>query len=449
MADVDIDPPWRLDPLQNIVNISWGDSLAVEFTERPDYLTLNNALDMNKVIISFWFRIPKETADIVKAGASSFYFDYPVFNGVIPLLTWGPQLPATIYGLEQYESGSYTSDIFAYHPIMLERVTASHSAPMQPSCIGVNAIEDRPTLHVHIQTDDHASGTNMLKIASDFTGMLQEPQEGDPGPVYVDPEYIFEDVSYIITASPDYLGNSTKGGDPEVGAVDKWHHLLISWELIPHSTQTGGGGTSMMWCAIDDKNKAGNDLPAMNDTSYMAPNDHKAWVPFTYDFGGSDGDAVASIDFSPIPSNPVRVPGPASVSYTNDTGGVSTKAPIHTVELAELQIFLGITLDTSEERNRRAFIDFERDNNGKKIVDKDDHGTLAPVDPKKAEELLGRKPDILLHGATRWKSGYNTGSIGITVDSGTGLTKKNSAGQFKPTGVITKFKPDPSLHETK
>jgi hypothetical protein len=30
----DIDPPWRLDPLQNIINISWGDSLAVEFGDQ-------------------------------------------------------------------------------------------------------------------------------------------------------------------------------------------------------------------------------------------------------------------------------------------------------------------------------------------------------------------------------------------------------------------------------
>lgn len=28
-----VDPPWRLDPLQNIVNISWGGELAVEFFE--------------------------------------------------------------------------------------------------------------------------------------------------------------------------------------------------------------------------------------------------------------------------------------------------------------------------------------------------------------------------------------------------------------------------------
>ena len=30
-----INPPWRLDPMQNIVNISWGkDTLAVEFGDK-------------------------------------------------------------------------------------------------------------------------------------------------------------------------------------------------------------------------------------------------------------------------------------------------------------------------------------------------------------------------------------------------------------------------------
>lgn len=32
-GSVTIDPPWRLDPLQNIVNVSWGGLLAVEFYE--------------------------------------------------------------------------------------------------------------------------------------------------------------------------------------------------------------------------------------------------------------------------------------------------------------------------------------------------------------------------------------------------------------------------------
>jgi hypothetical protein len=26
-----IDPPWRLDPLQNIINVSWDDGIAVHF----------------------------------------------------------------------------------------------------------------------------------------------------------------------------------------------------------------------------------------------------------------------------------------------------------------------------------------------------------------------------------------------------------------------------------
>lgn len=39
----EVDPPWRLDPLQNIVNVSWGGGLAVEFGDGA-----TNALDPQK-----------------------------------------------------------------------------------------------------------------------------------------------------------------------------------------------------------------------------------------------------------------------------------------------------------------------------------------------------------------------------------------------------------------
>lgn len=35
-AGPQVDPPWRLDPLQNIVNVSWGGGLAVEFYEQTE-----------------------------------------------------------------------------------------------------------------------------------------------------------------------------------------------------------------------------------------------------------------------------------------------------------------------------------------------------------------------------------------------------------------------------
>jgi hypothetical protein len=97
--------------------------------------------------------------------------------------------------------------------------------------------------------------------------------------------------------------------------------------------------------------------------------------------------------------------------------------------MAELQIFTDVTLDTGDEPKRRAFIDYVRDNDGNPIEDEDGKRTLEPVDPEKAEELLGKKPEILLHTSANWKAGNNTGSLG----------------PFTPTGGINSYKPDPSL----
>jgi hypothetical protein len=172
----------------------------------------------------------------------------------------------------------------------------------------------------------------------------------------------------------------------------------------------------------------------------MGPNDHLAAVPFEYK---GSAEASADISFSPIPSIPVHTPGPALVNYaTDDKGATSSKAPIYTVEMAELQIFTGVTLDTGVEANRRTFIDFERDADGNPIRNDDGKRTLKPVNPKQAEDLLGKRPDILLHGTTKWQAGKNTGSLGIDADG-----EEIPSGQFTPTGEIKKYSPDPSIVE--
>ena len=98
--------------------------------------------------------------------------------------------------------------------------------------------------------------------------------------------------------------------------------------------------------------------------------------------------------------------------------------------MAELQIFSGVTLDTSIEANRRAFVGYDEEGSSR----------LKPVDPKQAEDLLGKKPDILLHGSTKWQQGKNTGSLGIDT-----VGEEIPSGQFTPTGEIKKYTPDPSI----
>jgi len=110
---------------------------------------------------------------------------------------------------------------------------------------------------------------------------------------------------------------------------------------------------------------------------------------------------------------------PASAEYV-DT--------IYHCEMAEFQMWGGISLDTENVINRRAFVDA----NGK------------PVKPIKAEELMGRRPDIQFHGTNKWQQGYNTGTTGAQ-QSTTGEFEKIPSGQFIPTAKIAKYLPDPSL----
>jgi hypothetical protein len=112
--------------------------------------------------------------------------------------------------------------------------------------------------------------------------------------------------------------------------------------------------------------------------------------------------------------------------------------------MAEFQFFSDVAIDTSNKENLRAFIDSKRDDKGHTIADKDGNVTLQPVDPKKAELLLGKRPDILLHGSSNWKKGHNTGSTGVT-DPDTQDKQDIPAGQFTPVAGIATYKPDPSI----
>jgi hypothetical protein len=430
------------DVLTRIVNVHWGGGLAVEFTKEPSYLTLKQALSslsMTKVVISVWFRIPKESADAVREAIIPG-FGYSVFDGVIPLVVWGKQPTTPVTEVESYDSGSIDSSA---NIIMLERISGSHTAPLQPSCIGfyVGNASINPSLHVHIQTDVNASGTGLLFINTRFTGDFIGINTTPPHvgyPVYNNVKYIKEDVSYAVTEEPEYLGNIGSGaGYPDV-KEDQWNHLLISWELV-------GGGGNKMWCAINDKNKDGNDLPALCDLSTMGPNEHSSSTPY---YNGGKGKFVSVPDFGPtnVPSDPVQTPGPPSANRSSDDiGGTIPIAPIQKVELAELQIFTGITLNTSIESNRRAFIDFERDEDGNPIRNDEGKRTLRPVNPEQAEELLRKKPEVLLHGSSDWIDGQNTGSTGINY--GVDPPQIKPDGQFKPTGKITAYTPDPGFVE--
>jgi hypothetical protein len=331
--------------------------------------------DMNKATISLWFRVPSAS---VSACQSDHFpvFGIPVFMGVIPLITWGTQQQrGTNVSPPSYLGVLVDSDILSF-------------------------LDGQPRFEVNLQTPDSGIGDN------------------------IDPT-----IPVNFGNSNHYSGpQGAQGGLPTV-QTDAWNHVLISWDL--HS-DTSTSATSSMYCAINDINQAGADLPALNNPDVTGSNQHMSSASAV-----GIGSHATAFALSSIPSNPIVIPALSSVSYNNSPEGQGTRNPIYRVELAELQIFCGVMLTTTSEINRRAFIDYKRDENGEVISDH-----MEPVDPKTAEDLIGKKQDVLLHGSNAWKDGNNTGSLGRDEDG-----NKIPDGQFEPTGTIKAYKPEPALGE--
>jgi hypothetical protein len=254
----------------------------------------------------------------------------------------------------------------------------------------------------------------------------------------------------IYGALPSDKGTGSISGEFDIPALaaGQWHHILISIDMSGGSTSHGlaagepafsGGAanyssTSLLYIAVDD-------------VSYLAaPN---TWFAGTNKAVTGDSEAIANT--SQATNAVTNAPEGSIPSYSisdmsvplGDLGIPATTKyldKIHKVEMAEFQMWTGVVIDTGIEANRRPFIDYKRDGKGVPIPDKDGKLTLIPVDPAKAAKLIGRKPDVELHKSSNWIKGANTGSTGVGPDG-----KPISAGQFKPTGVIKKYKPDPSI----
>lgn len=265
---------------------------------------------------------------------------------------------------------------------------------------------------------------------------------------------------------------------------DEWHHLLISFDL---SRQTKGEGMTVfdahhcsptptrtlneikaiadpcqIWIALDDENRNGK---ALDDPRWSGRPDRRTvdglgdngiapyYAMHTAMFassGGSSGNFwkitgarhVDNIVMGGMPTY-TYVPSEDGALPTNGQpfgipGTPAMQERIRHVEMAEFQMFLGKTLDTAVEANRRAFIDFVRDDEGNPVVDEDGKRTMLPVLPRGTEEdpvppaerLLAKEPEILLHKTSNWQRGVNTGSEPEDLD---------------PTGRIDRYKPDPFL----
>jgi hypothetical protein len=235
-------------------------------------------------------------------------------------------------------------------------------------------------------------------------------------------------------------------GDAGTGALrvgptdiraDRWHHILVSVDMSEGSASVGRAAgdfsspdadhftkTSTMHVAVNDKNyKTG---------SYPFRNTNKVYTGSAAAIAGSHQAVDVDDDGNRTPQGPIPSYSLGGMSVPEGVMGMPAPGKyvdhVYHCEMAEFQMFVGKTLDTDKEENRRAFLDYKRDANGNPVPDNDGKVRLKPVKPDVAEKLLG-KPPILMHGANKWIKGTNLGS----------------GGAFKPTGEIKKYKPDPAV----
>jgi hypothetical protein len=395
-----------------IVNVQWGDKLAVEFPGGANYLENQGPAisSFQKAVVSFWFRVPQTSLDLIKADLDDRRGISSVLVGTLPIITFGP-VPNIVQ-----EDGP--------------------SAPASPSFIGI--------MYYTVQaTDDDPDPPPAFAIAINlqFTVFPSNsvPAESDEN---WRPDW------FLLLPMKSGSAYETAARTLDV-TPDKWHHLLFSCDFSGTSSGTASvvGGTPEnpftfeitsacnFWVAFDDV-----DYPyfARDDPFYSvgtgSEEPHKAATARVTDCITGAFHTLGSATTSttpgtlPVASNLIGVPSDGG--HTNQ---------IYQVQLAELQFFTDVILDTSSQDNRRAFIAQKKDEDGNET------GPLKPVDPKKAKELLGKEPDTMLHGQSNWIDGKNTGSKGYKEDSTDGDREEDPEGQFEPTGEIKKYSPDPSI----
>lgn len=439
------------------------------------YLVLPAGIpDFSKAVISLWFRVPQKsiTNKIAQWQAippTKFFY---VLESTIPLMTFGqPQIGITYEGVR--------TDIAVYHPPISPTFPVYDTPtyhilaeePLSPCYIGLycHPVSRKAFLEFNIQKADHAVLTaaeynrNRLDFYLGYSSLSPPPgYSAAPGSGWESAgpaDFVFTTMaenSYIRNGRPEYFYIET----PHEITPDHWHHLLLSFDLsspcitagtsqnAPQHEMTVDGTSNFcrLWYAIDDVDHragGGTDDPfdanmgrfhvdGGDPNAILTENAHAtATLNRGYPNNVTLPAPACSYPASAIPSHGAELGIPAATAYAAD---------IKQVEMAELQIFIGVTLDTAVTTNRRAFVDKD----GKPVKPTDG---ATEDDPRgRAEKLLGKKPDILLHGSSDWKIGKNTGTLGIetNIDGGQTIIPQ---GQFKPVAGIEEYKPEPALEE--
>lgn len=440
--------------------------------------------NFSKAVISLWFRGPKESVIAAsKNKISSGLENFDMMQGVLPLITFGqPQTSKTyvtptrnVAVIHPYIPGEPDADT-TYNTIEYVR---GKDYNVDPSYIGLSCNPDGTfyiVFHLQMKEYMHFSATTFVTTQMDIWSAADPAAPQDTslgsGNVSLFPNVgtaTIKDVSDTDALQPEFFEVISDKRDP-----DTWHHVLLSFD-VSGTVSIGtpfASSTCKLWYAINDQDYRGaQNMQPYRDTGgqwgpdTLDPNTILTYYAWRYSGSDPEFEAIQYYEnhyvglpagrctFEPIPTGGIPTEDqpfgvPASGKYVD---------AVFNVEMAEFQMWTGVTLDTNVEANRRAFIDYERDSNGQPIKDKDGNYTLLPVEPvgqpptddhpdgqpAPAEKLLKKKPDILLHGSSNWIDGKNTGTTGL--DYGKEPPKEKPDGQFQPKGKINPYRPNPSL----
>ncbi len=430
------------------------------------YLTRASGLpNFSKAVFSLWFRVPQASIDA--ASAEEIPASDTELVRTIPLLTYGPRLTKKTYpdlhsedvhidhwdtssGLPGASDGFFTLTPTSYGD--------SSTAKISPCFIGLECSGGVAKLTFNIQMSDYADVAGLIPgvLVVDrylqqslippenplYSSSITDPGTGTPGSGWEagpSPEYSFttlwDRTPIDLNAQPEVFTVQTG----HAIAAGQWHHLLLSFDLSDPCVTTSPGlgdsvifwdtvpqGTSSyckLWYAIDDVNYSGG----ANMKPYPVDYNITDGIYGTGDIGDPNGILTANA-WNIVQGSTGYIynvlTGPSTCSYTTPpipASGAALGIPsssafvdhIYDVDMAEGQIFTGVTLDTSILGNRRLFVT----------------GTGFPTAMSVAAAVLGQ-PKIKLHGQRNWLAGKNTGSLGGT------LTR---------TATINPFLPSPSL----
>ena len=431
--------------------------------------------DFNKAVFSLWFRVSRESCDAARARSH-----LGMFRNNIPLLVfgvegvaneqaigpWTVQKTGTMHPYNgpqytpTYADGSITwnsADALVVPDGYLTGTTAG--APydiMQsfvgsviytgkttrnaPSFIGLDCSNDPPVLRINLSTGQYGSvdqARSSYSLQTVYQARCQTTKLVDPtSPEYLaNPTVPYIPIGWTWTpwdpANPGGLGDwLPPGAAPYAGIYDtggpddpRSIPAVITWttervrtaDMVYLGNWTFAPVIPDVWHHIlISVDLAGNGIQiAVDDVSYDADNVTSLIAYYN----------IAEVTI-PVANYPMGVP--ALSAYTDN---------ICQVQMAELQVFTGVTLDTSVEENRRAFINARGEPVDPLYGLEKAHGIFGPATPNATPsppiKLLGKAPDIsLTRKASNWSSGVNLGSAKVG---------------FERTGRIRPVTPDPVL----